>query len=199
MHDEQKDNDMNANGADESLDDNEDSLSASWKKEDGEDFDIEEYVSLLNCKLSKQYFGKNYKQIENDITPSDYVCTGTAKYAPYANHLDTLYRGTFSIKNTNMMYLLNQVTDTPLLEIEVTSWMIAKVISKQALLPDTKEDMMNENININLKVMKCPMVRYEMDPSYRKAIDSTFISCDTWEHINKDQIDKVEAELYRMI
>ena len=143
MHEGQKDNVMYVNGADdESLDDNndnDDSLSESWKKEDGEEFDIEEYLSLLNCKLSKQYFGNNYKQIENNIIPSNYVYLSW--YASYANHFDTLYRGTFSIENTNMMYLVNQETHNPLLEIDVTAWMIAKVISKQAVLPDTKREM----------------------------------------------------------
>jgi len=207
MHEGQKDNVMYVNGADdESLDDNDDnddSLSESWKKEDGEDFDIEEYLSLLNCKLSKQYFGNNYKQIENDIIPSNYVYLSW--YASYANYFDTLYRGTFSIENTNMMYLVNQETHNPLLEIDVTAWMIAKVISKQAVLPDTKEEMIQENTTINLNLMKCPIVRYKVDPSYRKAVDSTYTTtttpnCDTtWKHINEGQIEKLEDEVCRML
>jgi len=193
MHDEQKDNNMNIDGVDTDTDTDTDD-SSSESSEDGEDYDIEERISSLSCKLSRQYFGENYRQIENDITPSDYVYT-SKHYAPYANHLDTLYRGTFSIKNTSMMYIVNQETDTPLLETDVTSWMIAKVISKQAVLPDRKEDMINENMNINLKAMKCPVVRYEVDHAYAKAIDSMYINPDTEEHINKGQIDKLNIEL----
>ena len=100
-------------------------------------------------------------------------------------------------------YIVNFCTDGPLMEIDVTSWIIAKVITtsssssskkQQHALPKTKQDMINENLAVNLECMKSPISRYEMDPSYVHAINKTYDPV-TDKHPKEEQIEKAYAKL----
>jgi hypothetical protein len=219
-NDDDGDNKMNE-GKDEDDNDDDDassssesssSSSSSSDDDDEEDYDYEEYLESLYHKLSKLYFGENYKQIENNIIPSssssDCDDSGSGSggifvYGPYgANHPHTLYRGIFSIPNPNMMYIVNQETDGPLMETDVTSWIIAKVITtsssfskKQHALPKTKQDMINENLGVNLGFMKSPFARYQMDLSYVNAINKTY-DPETDMHPKEEQIEKAYEKVH---
>ncbi|MGK3741761.1 MAG: hypothetical protein ACI8RD_011292 [Bacillariaceae sp.] len=195
------------------VDDEDDALSASSESssdddddDDEEEYDIEEAFSHSYHKLSKLLFGKNYKQIENSIVPSkDNVYT---KRTWYAKEYDTLYSGIFSIINANMMYIkVDSLYLGPLVEIDVLSWMIVKVVSKQVSLPKTKQDMIDENLKINLDLLKSPTARYCNDPSYTKAVNKVRYGRggdanpngtgrEKKHNPNQNQIDKVWKEVH---
>lgn len=81
-----------------------------------------------------------------------------------------LHRGSILIKNPNMMYMLNDFSDSPLMEVDITAWMLATYVTGQKIMPSADE-MEEENYRTSLDCMQIPQVRYSMDHRFHKAIN----------------------------
>ena len=92
--------------------------------------------------------------------------------APY-NLCDNLYMSTFCIDNPNMMYILSEIGDHPLLNADIVAWMIAKVVSRQISLPSPIE-MSEENLKTVGRLLQCNSLRYEMDWIYCEEVDEAW-------------------------
>ena len=165
-----------------------------WMEAEEGKYDLYKYLSSLHNDYSRLVFGENYKQIENGITPSvgDVSCDKGKCYG-YLPH--RLYRCMFLIDNPKMMYMRTGNTEVPLMEREIAGWMIAKVVSNQVPLPATKQEMIDEGIQLNLYNMKDPIKRYEMDLSYRRAVNDMKDPKTGKFKVNKKQIQRCAAEI----
>ncbi len=114
-------------------------------------------------ELSKKILGKGYKNIR---PKENKVLRG---HSDYFGFHDDCFESCFNIKNQNMMFL-QEVGDTPLMCLEVTAWMIAKVISNQIALPSPRK-MREENAEQHGLALQNNTLRYDMDLLYREAID----------------------------
>lgn len=104
-----------------------------------------------------------------------------------------LYRGSILIKNPNMMYLLNDFSDAPLMEVDVTAWMLATYVTGQKTLPSADE-MEEENLRISLDCMQIAQARYHMDSKFRKAIDKATNYLDDMSKEQEKLWDATEVE-----
>ena len=94
-----------------------------------------------------------------------------------------LYRASILIENPNMMYMLNQFSDTPLMEVDVTAWMLATYVTGQKIMPSADE--MNEaNYRLSLDCMQMTSIRYYMDHKFHKAINK---ATDDLDNMSKEQ------------
>merc|ERR1712070_1300787 len=90
-----------------------------------------------------------------------------------------------------MMYFLNDVADYPLMEADLTAWMLARYTSRQKPLPTAKE-MAEENMKVNLDLLRKPVYRYEMDPNYHEAIEKFHTEVDD---THKEKLDELFYDL----
>jgi len=117
---------------------------------------------MEDTKAAEAILGKDHKLIKPSKTvyPSD----------DFANCWYDLYRGCVLIENPNMMYSLNNFSDTPLMETDITAWMLARYVTGQKALPSADE-MHEENKQISFDCMQNFHLRYKMDRKFNKAID----------------------------
>jgi hypothetical protein len=87
----------------------------------------------------------------------------------FANCWYDLYRGCILIDNPNMMYFMNAFSNTPLMEAEVTAWMLAKYVTGQKALPSRKE-MDEDNYKVTLDCMQNCKLRFQMDERFNRKV-----------------------------
>jgi len=66
--------------------------------------------------------------------------------------------------------MLNDFSDSPLMEVDITAWMLATYVTGQKIMPSADE-MEEENYRTSLDCMQIPQVRYSMDHRFHKAIN----------------------------
>lgn len=122
-----------------------------------------------NWKMAKSepleaFFGKDHA----DIKPSKEIYPDEDVHSAYPD----LYRGCIWIKDPNMMFFLNQFSHTPLVETDVSAWMMARCLTGQ-IVP-SREEMQEYNEHLDLECMHNVFARYRMDRRFRKAMDSVY-------------------------
>lgn len=138
--------------------------------------------TMKKNEVSEAILGKNHKQIK----PAEQVWMQDWFYNCYPE----LYRGSFWMKNTNMMYFLSEFSEAPLMETDIIAWMMASCVTGQTALP-SREEMREENNRISLDSMQNLDYRFKMDPNFNEAIneaigdweDMTDETTELWEGI----------------
>ena len=95
-----------------------------------------------------------------------------------------LYRQHVLIRNPNMMFLFED-NDFPLLNIDVSAWLLLGYITETVQVPNTAHAMERWNSQQLLRGMQEPHLRFEMDRKYRDAI-----------HIDTNRTEQV-ADFFR--
>lgn len=129
----------------------------------GDCFTIPKDWRMKKNKFMELAVGKDFGHIEppNTVWPGDF----------FYSHFSHLYRGSISIKNPNMMYFFLQFSETPLMEIDISAWMMARYVTGQSELP-SREEMEEENYRINLESMDNPFIRYQADYKFNEALEA---------------------------
>ena len=82
-----------------------------------------------------------------------------------------LYRGCILVKNPNMMYIVRDFSDVPLMETDVTAWFLARYVTGQKALPSS-EEMNSERNRITLECMENILLRNKMDERFNWKFSS---------------------------
>jgi len=93
----------------------------------------------------------------------------------FENCSTNLYRGCILKKNPNMMFMVRDFSSIPLMEADITAWMLASFVTGQKALPSS-EEMDDEMDRITLECMENISVRYKMDSRFNKAITKVYDS-----------------------
>ena len=150
-------------------------------------FKMPEDWRMKKNKFMEVAVGKDFGHVK----PTKRVWTQDNFYSVFSR----LYRGSISIKNPNMMYFFLQFTDTPLMELDISAWMMARYVTRQSALPSRKE-MEEEHDRINLESMDNPFIRYDSDYKFSAALDEVI----DWEstEVGNAWYHEVEIEVQNM-
>jgi len=120
--------------------------------------------TMKENELSKMVLGENHPHIKPD--KNQVYRHSDDSFFP----INPLYKGCFSMQNTNMIFC-NEFGEVPLINLDINSWMIAKVVTNQVALPSVK-GMREESDRIHFECLQSPTLRYYMDWKYSEAIDT---------------------------
>jgi len=109
-------------------------------------------------------------------------------------HSEGLYKGSISIQNPNMMYM-QEYGETPLGSVEVTSWMLAKIVTNQIPLPSVEEMEADTRRTVG-ECLQCGAIRYQMDCRYQEDIDEAIEKAMEDGKLSEEEEDELWEEAY---
>ena len=108
------------------------------------------------------------------------TCLWTESYAYYPD----LYKWTL-IDNPNMMYLIGEESEYPILAVDAIAWLLVKICTGQLSLP-SQDKQRRLNKEQALKEMSTyPMIRFKMDSNFYNHVMST------WEQFPEEEQRKL--------
>jgi hypothetical protein len=125
--------------------------------------EVEDYDSL------EMKMPEGWKMKENPLTKDvGDVPPSKSMHPNYGSLRPGLFRGAL-MSNPNMMFITN-ISDIPLMEIDVVALLMVGYITGDIILPPQAE-MRRLNLEQVLAEMDVPYTRYYIDPSYRLALN----------------------------